>query len=270
MSDIPEWGEPAANRTTEVQEISVNIYQNFARVYDAFGSESFCLTLLEELQEVLEYYCLEPGNRVLDLACGTGVITTELSKLGFSVTGLDLSPDMLAQAKQRAALNNQNINFVQADLREFRLGQQFEAAICTHDSLDHLFEDEELDSAFERISEALADRAIFIFDMNCWPGVQHLHGRTTFAETDDRSVVYEMNAVDQSLETTITGFIKNGTGGYDRFCETLYQRCYSEREIQERLDDFGLKLLDSMVLQQLEGEPFKRMWVTRKTAHGAY
>jgi demethylmenaquinone methyltransferase / 2-methoxy-6-polyprenyl-1,4-benzoquinol methylase len=43
---------------------------------------------------------IEPG-RVLDVACGTGLVTRELVRRGCSVVGLDQSPDMLAEAQRR-------------------------------------------------------------------------------------------------------------------------------------------------------------------------
>jgi demethylmenaquinone methyltransferase/2-methoxy-6-polyprenyl-1,4-benzoquinol methylase len=43
---------------------------------------------------------IEPG-RVLDVACGTGLVTRELVRRGCSVVGLDQSPDMLAEARRR-------------------------------------------------------------------------------------------------------------------------------------------------------------------------
>ena len=265
---VPEWIEPFSEREETVEEIPVNLYHRFAEIYDEFGSESFCLSLFAELQELLDYYCLEKGARVLDLACGTGVITLELARSGYQVTAVDLSSDMLKQARQRAQNAGQEIAFVQSDLRAFKLPKMFEAAICTHDSLDHLFDDDDLDAAFERISECLLDRAVFLFDMNCWSGVQHLNGRTTFVETDRCSVVYDMTAVDQSLETNITGFLKKEDGSYQRFSETLFQRCYREEEILERLEDFGFKLLDRIVMQHLKGEPFKHLWVVRRDEAG--
>ena len=101
--------------------VSVNTYGYFAEIYDGFGSEEFCLSLTTHLLENLEKYRLPVGAEIVDLACGTGVITTELAKHGYQLVGLDLSEDMLRHAKMRAKKDNLNIRFARADMRTFKL-----------------------------------------------------------------------------------------------------------------------------------------------------
>jgi SAM-dependent methyltransferase len=62
--------------------------------------------------------CVEPGDRVLDVGCGTGVVSRHAAaRAGVSgtVAGLDLSPDMLGVARQACAHAPQRIDWVQAD-----------------------------------------------------------------------------------------------------------------------------------------------------------
>ncbi len=245
------------------EAVSVNTYGNFADIYDGFGSEEFCLSMVTHVMENLEKYRLPRGAEILDIACGTGVITTELAKEGYQMIGLDLSKDMLRHAQQRAARLGVNIRFVRADMRSFELQQKTPCIISTHDSLDHLFEDDELDQAFQQIAKALRPQGLFLFDMNCWEGIRHLDGRTVFVENPDRSGAYYLIAEDRTLETNIVGFLRVEGNLYERFDETLFQRCYSNEEIEERLDRFGLELLERIPIQYLKGDIFKQLWVTR-------
>jgi ubiquinone/menaquinone biosynthesis C-methylase UbiE len=54
---------------------------------------------------------LEPGTRVLDIACGTGNVTIPLARRGALVTGLDMMPHLLAEARARAAREGLRIRF---------------------------------------------------------------------------------------------------------------------------------------------------------------
>lgn len=247
----------------EDEGVAVNTYGNFAHIYDGFGSEEFCLTLTTHIVERLEKHNIPANTDILDVACGTGVVTVELARKGYSVTGVDLSADMLSHARDRAREHGVSIKLVRDDMRTFKLPQKFPCVISTHDVLDHLFEDEELDQAFARIAATLLPDGLFMFDMNCWDGIRHLDGRTIFVESSERSGAYHLIAEEGTLETNIVGFLRVEDNLYERFSETLFQRCYSNEEIEKRLTEFGLELLERVPIQYLQGDIFKQLWVTR-------
>src|SRR5262245_38863686 len=58
------------------------------------------------------------GQRVLDAACGTGVVSVTAARLGAQVTGLDLTPELLARAKENAALAGVDIPFHEGDVEK--------------------------------------------------------------------------------------------------------------------------------------------------------
>lgn len=243
--------------------VAVNTYANFAHIYDGFGSEDFCLTLTTHIVERLEKYSMPENIEILDVACGTGVVTVELAKKGYEMTGVDLSQDMLGHARERAKKHGVNVRLLRDDMRTFTVPQQFPCVISTHDVLDHLFEDKELDQAFQRIAATLLPDGLFMFDMNCWEGIRHLNGRTIFVENSERSGAYHLIAEDGTLETNIVGFLRVEDNLYERFSETLFQRCYSNEEIETRLSEVGLELLERVAIQHLQGDVFKQLWVTR-------
>lgn len=58
---------------------------------------------------------LKPGMKVLDVACGTGNQSIPAARAGAQVTGLDIAPNLLEQARQRAHAENLKIEFVEGD-----------------------------------------------------------------------------------------------------------------------------------------------------------
>ena len=58
---------------------------------------------------------LKPGMKVLDIACGTGNQSIPAARTGAQVTGLDIAPNLLEQARQRAASENLKVDFVEGD-----------------------------------------------------------------------------------------------------------------------------------------------------------
>jgi len=92
------------------------------------------LFLIDELD-------LKEGDHILDIGCGTGRHSLGLAREKISVTGIDLSPDMLAVAGRLAAEQNLKIRFIQGDASQIRLGEKFDAAICICEGAFSLFEE---------------------------------------------------------------------------------------------------------------------------------
>ena len=65
---------------------------------------------------LLEWLAPQPGERILDLGCGTGTLTHEIAQAGATVVGVDNSPEMIGQARQ----NYPGLEFRLADARKFR------------------------------------------------------------------------------------------------------------------------------------------------------
>ena len=61
---------------------------------------------------------LPPDARVLDVACGTGNLAIPLARRGATVTGVDIAPNLLVQARERAAAENLNITFDEGDAEQ--------------------------------------------------------------------------------------------------------------------------------------------------------
>lgn len=75
-------------------------YDFLAGCYDRFTRDVDYTRWADYIQRQFDRRGL-PGNTVLDLACGTGSLTWELARRGYEMIGVDLSPDMLAQAADK-------------------------------------------------------------------------------------------------------------------------------------------------------------------------
>lgn len=85
-------------------------YADFAAFYDRLTDDVGYPQRADYIAELLMEHGMKKGI-VLDLACGTGSLTLELSKRGYEMIGVDASPDMLCAAQENARRRGQRCFF---------------------------------------------------------------------------------------------------------------------------------------------------------------
>lgn len=93
-----------------------------------------------EVFGALHFLNLSPGAHLLDVPCGTGRHSTAFAAAGYKVTGVDLSAQALALARQRAAATGREneIQWVQADMRRLPWTNHFDGVACLFNSFGYL------------------------------------------------------------------------------------------------------------------------------------
>lgn len=118
--------------------------------------------------QAVDFYRAEAdrlGGRVLELGSGTGNKLIPIASDGHPCTGLELAPDMLAEARRKAAGRGVSVEWVQGDMSSFDLGGEFNLIFSTANSLLHLHEPERLVGCFRAVRRHLAPGGQFVFDV---------------------------------------------------------------------------------------------------------
>ncbi|HEU4944195.1 MAG TPA: methyltransferase domain-containing protein, partial [Solirubrobacterales bacterium] len=82
-----------------------------------------------EVDRALAMLGAQGGERVLDMACGTGRHSLELARRGHEVVGVDISPDLLAIAEADAEAESLSASFLAVDLRELDFSEGFDLVL---------------------------------------------------------------------------------------------------------------------------------------------
>ena len=141
---MPEPGEPVADPFALV-----------ARFYD-LDLEGFD-------DDVVLYLELAAGLDVLELGCGTGRVAVPLAEAGLRVTGVDLSPAMLARARERA--EGLPLRLVEGDMRTLDLAERFGAVVLPLGGLQHMATVAEVVAALETVARHLAPDGRAVVDV---------------------------------------------------------------------------------------------------------
>src|SRR5262249_57527873 len=116
--------------------------------------------VIERVRGYIRRYLPGAGS-LLELGCGTGAVLAGLAP-GLRVTGIDLSPEMLAAAARNAA----TASLVEADITTFSLGTRFDVVICIFDTLNHLSAFDSWRKLFGQLPPHLASALLFLFHVH--------------------------------------------------------------------------------------------------------
>lgn len=210
-------------------------YTDFAYIYDKLIDQDY-EKWADYIEEIFKKYNAKP-KLVLDLGCGTGSITNILAKRGYDMIGVDLSPDMLNVARDKAMEEGLDVLYLCQDIKEFELYGTVDAIICTLDVLNYITEPKDLQQVFALVKNYLNPDGIFIFDINTEHKLKNVLGNNTFIN-DENGIFYTWeNEYSHNISNQfLTFFAETDDGLYERFDEQHIQRAYTSEEIREKLE----------------------------------
>jgi SAM-dependent methyltransferase len=137
------------------------LYENFAENYE---KEVFSQGTIGEVDFIEKEIAFDKSKTILDLGCGTGRHTIELTKRGYSVTGLDLSETQLGKAKEKADALKLNIKFIRDDARYYKLEEKFDLVIMICEGAFSLMETDEMNyKILKNAYDSLKEKGKLIF-----------------------------------------------------------------------------------------------------------
>lgn len=115
----------------------------------------------EFIQKLCASLQLKEGQLVLDLACGKGRHTRVFHRLGYNATGVDLSPESIAYAKE---VSHQDIRFEVADMRSFEMNARYDLIANLFTSFGYFEKEEENSEVLHCVKKHLTKEGLFLLD----------------------------------------------------------------------------------------------------------
>ena len=251
--------------------MSYDGYFAIAGVYDKLNKEIDYSEGADFFEDCFERYLKEKPSIVLDLACGTGRMTREMSSRGYDMIGIDGSVDMLSLAY---SAGGEGILYLCQDMQEFELYGTVGATLCCLDSLNYLVEDGDLEKVFSLVHNYSDPDALFLFDMNSKYKFENVYSDNSYIledENEDGRQIFcgWQNFYDSDSKICsfyLSVFEEQKNGSYTRADEEQYERCYELDEIKSLLDKCGFELLgvfSDVKFSPIEEESERFYFVTR-------
>ena len=175
----------------------MDAYRDLAFSYDRLTNDVDYTATITFYWQLLEREELSPRTAV-DLACGTGSVTLLLAQKGLQVTGVDMSPEMLCMASQKADSFLNRPTFVCQKLQQLHLPRAVDLAVCALDSMDYITDPADCQEAICRVYKYLNPGGCFIFDVNTPEKLQAMDGQIFLDEDDDVYCVWRGEFNDQT------------------------------------------------------------------------
>lgn len=199
----------------------------------------------QEVERAMRMLKPEGGERVLDLACGSGRHSLELRRQGFEAVGADISPELLEIARRDAEKEGLEVSFVEADMRELDFDAEFDIVLSLNDgAIGYLETDEENLRSFEVISRSLRPGGKHLMQLpNVLYAREHLPQKSWIAGSSMIELVeHRWNKGDKYMEGAMIPV---------RFGEVLKelkpiefrQRLYTVEELEQIMSSVGMEVI---------------------------
>jgi SAM-dependent methyltransferase len=216
------------------------MFSQTAQYYDTiylamkdYGAEAAKLTTF------IHQYCRSPGNRLLDVACGTGLHLAYL-KQHFQVEGLDLDEQLLAIARQR----NPKAPLHHADMTDFDLGRTFDVVTCLFSAIGYVKTLDNLAQAVQCMAQHLSAGGVLLiepwFTPETWrPGTVHAR----FIDDPDLKIA-RMNTsfAEGRLSIMDMHYLIGTPAGTEHYVERHELGLFTSDEMIHVLTDCGLEV----------------------------
>jgi glycine/sarcosine N-methyltransferase len=229
--------------------ISVSgFYDDFASDYHLLFEdwEASMTRQAAAIASILERECPAVGTAVLDCACGIGTQALGLAKLGFRITGADLSAGAVRRARSEAAARKLDIPFYIADMRSLEVvpAVGFQAVICMDNALPHLLSEADFMQAAGQIRAKLRIGGTFIASIRDYdellPQRPVAQGPAFYSDEGKRRIVFQVWDWEDERRYTFHMYITRQTStGWANFHGASTYRAVLRDEITGILESCG-------------------------------
>jgi SAM-dependent methyltransferase len=232
--NIP-WNEPAFSERMLAEHLSQD--------HDAASRRTEIVD--EHVHWIHTHLLKEQPAKVLDLACGPGLYSSRLNRLGHTVTGIDFSPASIRYARQEAEKANLSCVYIESDIRKLEYGGPFDLVMLIYGEFN-VFKPAEAGHILQKINRALKPGGTLLLEPQNFNAIQRANQQPPVWRTyrqglfSDKPHVYlQENFWDGRTNTVTTRYwvVDVETAEVSRYGQTT--QAYTDASLQALLGENG-------------------------------
>jgi 2-polyprenyl-3-methyl-5-hydroxy-6-metoxy-1,4-benzoquinol methylase len=230
-----------------------NYGSEMAKLYDTIHGDKDYRIETKFIQDTYFKYADIKLTAIVDIGCGTGRHSIEMAKLGYQVTGVDPSSDMIQIAKENYSTIG-NCEFI--DGYSSTIAGEYQLAVSMFNVINHIMSVNELVDFFKSAKKLLVNGGIFIFD--CFNGTAALIDPPRNREIkkmipNSGEMLISTTCESSMMESTV---VMHNTIKYmdEVYSYDLSHRLWSPMIITELLSNVGLKFIKATKAYHLDSD----------------
>ena len=248
--------------------IEKNVYREAAKIYDIIhGINNQPMPDIPFYREYAKQQCGDNSEKgeILELGCSTGRVALALAKEGFSITGLDLSQQMLDvfseklnEESAKAQRLTDRIEIIYGNMANFSIGRKFALITALFRAFQAVTEQGDVENVLSCVREHLTDDGIFIVNVfnpyanpldESWCRAEEFIGEVVDEQTGIRIARYEcrerIDPANQIIYPYLAYNVNYPDGRTERLIENLQMKYYYSSQLRDEVEKAGLKVAEA-------------------------
>lgn len=201
------------------------MYKDFAYIYDKLSFDLDYEKYADNIKKLVNKNNIK-REKMLELACGTGMLTNHFFDFFEKIDALDLSQSMLEVFSKK--YQEEKVSLYNYNMVDFQNEYSYDLIVILLDSINYILDEDDLKKLIENSYKNLKRGGLLIFDVNSEYKMEEVFGSKSYIyEYEDIFYTWDNIKDDDIIDMELNFFVENDDGSYQRIIENQVERYYS-------------------------------------------
>lgn len=243
------------------------MYGEFSYIYDKLSFDIEYEKYAKNIKNLAKKHGIGKEN-MLELACGSGMLTQYFFDDFDRIDALDISTDMLNCFAEK--YDNNKVNLIYYDMCEYEKKDFYDLIVILLDSVNYVTNQNDLEKLFRNSYDNLKDDSLLVFDINSEMKMREIFGSECYVyEYEDIFYTWDNYLEDDLIDMNLNFFVENPDETYNRIEEYQQERIYTIDYVKELLEKIGfvdIKIFDEDTFGEVDDQTLRVLFSARKAA----